>query len=287
MNRRDFSKIIVALPSIAGPNLFAASEDLGYIDTHCHVWAPGTRPPEKGDFTYEDIAKMGAPIGVSKVVIVVVLTEGNLDYALSIKDKNPGKIGIIALIDPTLPDLAKQMEINRSKGILGYRINSKFTRDAFLEQPGIDNMWDIAANLNVSMCLLRHAGVDLQTIKDTMKKHPKTKVVIDHLGHVNPSDPAELKEFLKLADNPNCYLKVSKFFTNRVAKTGFEEMQPMLKQMWNAFGSERLMWGSNAPVEVSTASQYQGAFKLIRDSEFFSKSDKENIFKNTAEKLFF
>ena len=64
-------------------------------------------------------------------------------------------------------------------------------------------------------------------------------------------------------------------------------MLPFIEKVNKAFGSNRLMWGSNAPVEVKLATDYHKAVDLIKDASFLSAQDKENIFKNTADRLFF
>jgi len=284
MNRRDFSKALLTIPAISA---CTSSSENDLIDVHCHVWDKDATLNNKNKFGFSELREIAAHKGISRFVVVVLYADSNERYVLNLKDQNPGKIGIISLLDPTDENLEKKMKLNREKGILGYRLNSKFVGEPWLKQPGVDKMWEIAADLDVSMCLLRKTNASLKSMNDMMKKYPKTKVVIDHLGLVNPESSQEVDEFLALAEFEKCHVKVSRFFTNRTKQTGSEKMLPFINKLNKAFGSNRLMWGSNAPVEVSHNGDYHKAVDLIKDASFLSAQDKENIFKNTADRLFF
>lgn len=233
------------------------------------------------------MAKIAGNAGVSRFVVVVLYSDVNESYVLKIKEQHPGKLGVISLLDPADRLLEKKMKLNRQRGILGYRLNSKFVGESWLQQPGVDRMWQIAADLDVSICLLRKTNASFKSMSDMMKKHPGTKVVIDHLGLVNPHDAQEVKDFLALAAFEKCHVKVSRFFTDREKQSGSEDMLPFIEKVNRNFGSHRLMWGSNAPAEVSRQQDYHRAVEMIKNASFLTEQDKQNIFKNTADRLFF
>jgi predicted TIM-barrel fold metal-dependent hydrolase len=48
------------------------------------------------------------------------------------------------------------------------------------------------------------------------------------------------------------------------------------------------MWGSDCPYQVQGDHTYEASLTLITEKlDFLSDADKENILKNTADKLFF
>ena len=251
------------------------------IDSHCHIWEPGTTK----DYQFETIQKVAVPVGIQRFIVVVTSDKGNENYVLKMKDKYPGKIGIITLLDPATPKLERRMISNRKKGILGYRLNSKDIGENWLKNTA--HMWDIAADIDVSICLLRKPNASINSIKKVIHKHQKTKVVIDHLGLVNPDDKKEVNAFLSLASYENCHIKVSRFFGNREEKSGTEKPNKLYEKAYREFGSERLMWGSNAPVEVSKQHNYSRTVDLVAKASFLNSEDRKNIFVNTAKKLFF
>ena len=106
----------------------------------------------KRDFPIEQMQTIAGPSGINRFVVVVISAEGNESYVLKMKEKYPGKIGIITLLDPFTSNLEQKMELNREKGILGYRLNSRDIGESWLKDT--DKMWQIAADLDVSICLL-------------------------------------------------------------------------------------------------------------------------------------
>ena len=284
MNRRDFSKALLTIPALSA--CLSESKN-GFIDAHCHVWDQDAKLNGYGKYEFSTLQKIASAKEINRFVVVVLYSDSNENYVLNLKEQFPDKVGIISLLDPSDENLEKKMKVNREKGILGYRLNSKFVGEDWLKQSGVDKMWEIAADLDVSMCLLRKTNASFKSMSDMMKKHPKTKVVIDHLGLVNPESQQDVREFLSLSEHGKCHVKVSRFFTDRAKQTGSEKMLPFIEKLTKAFGSNRLMWGSNAPVEVSRKDDYTFGVDLIKNAPFLSEQDKQNIFKNTADKLFF
>lgn len=284
MNRRDFSKLVLTLPALTG---CTSNSDESFIDTHCHLWESDDSLNCYAKYELAEIQEIAEPAGVRRFVVVVLHSDINEKYVMKVRQQHPDKVRVIANINPAQKNLAEEMKLNREKGVLGYRINSKFDGESWLKRPGVDKMWEIAADLDISICLLRKENVSVKSVLDMMKRHPGTKVVIDHLGLVNPQSIKEVSEFLELAQFEKCYVKFSRFFTDRVKQTGTEVIVPFFKKLNTAFGSERLMWGSNAPVEVGQKSDYSRAVNLIKEATFLSEKDKQNIMEKTAEKLFF
>ena len=281
MDRRHFSKLsFLSLASITSCST-TDEQIVNGIDSHCHIWEPGSAK----DYKFETIQKVAAPAGIQRFIVVVTSAKGNENYVLKMKDKYPSKVGIITLLDPGADNLDKKMTSNRGKGILGYRLNSKDIGETWLKNTG--RMWNIAADLNVSICLLRKPNASIHSMKEMIHKHQKTKVIIDHLGLIDPDNNKEVNEFLSLAVYENCYVKVSRFFDNRIERSGTEKLNKLFEKVYREFGSERLMWGSNAPVEVSNAHNYSRTVNLISNASCLNAENRKNIFVSTAEKLFF
>lgn len=281
MNRRTFTKLSILSTSALTSCSSRQFDLLNGIDTHCHIWKPNT----KRDFPIEQMQTIAGPSGINRFVVVVISAEGNESYVLKMKEKYPGKIGIITLLDPFTSNLEQKMELNIEKGILGYRLNSRDTGESWLK--GTDKMWQIAADLDVSICLLQKPNASIKSMDDMISKYPNTKVVIDHLGLVDPDNQKEVNDFLTLSKYDKCYVKVSRFFENREERKDTEKLHKLFEKVYRAFGSEQLMWGSNAPVEMDKVIEYSKATSLIKKSNLLSLKDKENIFINTADKLFF
>ena len=193
MNRRTFTKLSIL--STSPPAALGNFDLLNGIDTHCHIWKPNT----KRDFPIEQMQTIARPSGINRFVVVVISAEGNESYVLKMKEKYPGKIGIITLLDPFTSNLEQKMELNIEKRNTGYRLNSRDTGESWLK--GTDKMWQIAADLDVSICLLQKPNASIKSMDDMISKYPNTKVVIDHLGLVDPDNQREVNDFLALSKN--------------------------------------------------------------------------------------
>jgi predicted TIM-barrel fold metal-dependent hydrolase len=62
----------------------------------------------------------------------------------------------------------------------------------------------------------------------------------------------------------------------------------MIKRIYDAFGPQRMMWGSDSPYQLQGVNNYSASIGLIRDRiDFFTPEDREWLLCKTAESLFF
>ena len=81
----------------------------------------------------------------------------------------------------------------------------------------------------------------------------------------NALDAAWIERYRQLAGHPNLYMKVSALMeqsTVSPAPTALDFYRPTLDTLWDAFGAERLLYGSNWPV-LERAGSYAAAFKIV------------------------
>ena len=65
-------------------------------------------------------------------------------------------------------------------------------------------------------------------------------------------------------------------------------MGPLIKQVRDAFGPQRVMWASDCPFQVEHGHSYHNSIALMRDRlNFLSEEDKAWMLRGTAEKVFF
>jgi predicted TIM-barrel fold metal-dependent hydrolase len=97
----------------------------------------------------------------------------------------------------------------------------------------------------------------------------------------------ELKEVVRSAEVPNIYIKLSGF--HYVSGMSWDYPQtdahPVVRALYDNFGSERLCWGSDYPV-VRFFTTYQQALEAFRTHcSFVSDADKEQILGGNLERL--
>jgi L-fuconolactonase len=109
---------------------------------------------------------------------------------------------------------------------------------------------------------------------------PALRIVINHLG--GSGDPQALKpewneNIRLLAQRPNVYMKVSALVEQVPGKEGrapreLDYYLPVLNHLWECFGPDRLIYGSNWPVSDRGA-PYATVFRLV--AEFFRSKGRE------------
>ena len=272
------------------------------IDAHVHVWTPDTdRYPlapgfEKktiapASFTPEQLFAHCRPEGVSRIVLIQMsFYKFDNRYMLDSIAAHPGVFSGVAIVEETAPHLRTRMQDLAKQGVRGFRIASGKNAASSLSSPAMDDMWKIAADEGLNICLLINPD-DLATVDKMCIKHPQTPVVIDHFARVGMAGPvsrAHLDRLLHLSVHKNLTLKTSAFYALGKKTPPYTDLAPMIKECHQYFGPQRLMWASDCPFQVDPGHTYKDSISLIRDHlDFLSPSDKTWMLGKTAEKVFF
>lgn len=142
-----------------------------------------------------------------------------------------------------------------------------------------------------------------EVMASVARTHPGLTMIIDHLGvsqsPVSPprSEPWDrLPGLLSLAQFPNVHVKFSGAPVLSREPYPHHDVWPYLHQVVDAFGSERLMWGSDftrlrwIPVTGGLAPReqwhyYSDSVGYLRDTTELSQGDKEMIFGGTIRRV--
>src|SRR6185369_6138164 len=116
--------------------------------------------------------------------------------------------------------------------------------------PASDALWQKADELGAIFNFFI-ASEQLPKLEDMVRRHPKVKVVIDHLARVDltKQDPGtEIKKLRVLAKYPNVSVKVSELMILSPSKKyPYRDTFPLVKAVYDAFGPDRLLWGTGFP----------------------------------------
>ena len=126
-----------------------------------------------------------------------------------------------------------------------------------------------------------------------VRSFPKVRVIIDHLARVDlkVGDPsAEFKKLLALARYPNVWAKVSELSVlSPSGRYPYEDTFPWVRRMYEAFGPERLLWGTGFPgatrAEAGRPSLREELQLIRKEIRFFTAKDREKILGRNAAKL--
>lgn len=270
------------------------------IDAHVHVWsddrgryprAAGQRDYPPARFTPEDFLAHALPNGVTRAVLVQMsFYRYDHSYLLQSMAAHPGTFSGIGIVDADGADPAAAMIGLAGKGIRGFRISPGAAPRTWLDGSGMTAMWRCANLRRLAMCPLISPEA-LPGIGRMCGRYPDTPVVIDHLARIGVDGGikgSDIRALCDLAKQHNVYVKVSAFYALGNKLAPYADLEPMVRIVFEAFGSKRLMWGSDCPFQVQDGHTYSASVDFIRRQlGFLSPEDREWMLSRTAESLFF
>jgi L-fuconolactonase len=268
----------------------AAPSDI--IDAHVHFYDP-TRPqgvpwpPKEEKLLYRtvlpaELRRIVKPLGVTGVIEVEAspLVEDN-QWVLDLAEKEPIIIATVGHLEPEAPEFASQLQrFHRNGRFRGIRCGNLWNKDmaARIADAKFISGLKLLAEANLEMDTANPNPALLAAVVRLTDKIHNLRVVIDHLPIDPPADAAlraQLQNsYRELAGRPQVYIKVSSV-PRRVNGRVVEEAsyyRPALDQLWELFGADRLIYGSNWPVSNLIA-PYEVAFKIVK--EYFASKGEE------------
>lgn len=228
------------------------------IDTHVHLWRLGqngcTWPtpdlaPIHRDFTLDDLREVTRAAGVDRVVLVQS-QESDTDTAwiLSIAE-DPLIAGVVGWVDFFRRDAPAAIgALARNPRLRGLRPMVQDREANWYDAPELEPAFAAMTTLQLVLDALvrpRH----LPSLLRLALRHPDLAILIDHAAKPTPEEFASWAEQMDLLGRlPNVSCKFSGLLTELPAESPAEALAAIFDHLWNAFGAERLAWGSDWPV---------------------------------------
>jgi hypothetical protein len=233
-------------------------------------WAAKLHGPDA--VTGDDMVAAMDAVGVDAAILVSVFTMYQFDpsYALEVYAKYPKRFRVIKPVDPSDPAVVDSIDAwAATEGTVAIRImlNRGVSEDA--ADPGITRVLAAAARHSLPVNLLCWGR--LEQAKALAARNPNTRLVIDHLGLQQPFEPpvptdpfGELSTVLALAQHENVVIKISGACTLSHQKFPYNDIWDPLARIFDAYGFERCMWGTDwtRAVELLTYQQGVESFTL-------------------------
>ncbi|MBI2908550.1 MAG: amidohydrolase [Chloroflexi bacterium] len=223
---------------------------------------------------------------VAKTVLIQFASNYDNDYLIECLRRFPGRFSACVVVDTNSPDAPARLEDLAARGATGVRLLCK-TRS-----PGSDNLaiWRKAEGLGMTVSLLGSAEeLGSDEFHRIVETFPALKIVIEHFGKPGGEQApyTVYRRALSLAKHPNTYMKLGGLgeLCKRLAPFRppyFTEVPPYIKMAVEAFGPQRLMYGSNFP-PVSHKEGYRVALHALMDYlSYLSQDGLQWIFGQTA-----
>jgi L-fuconolactonase len=280
------------------------------IDAHMHLWEvargdydwldfndPGLAPIAR-DFNVSDAIVVFTKNGIKGSVLVqAAATDAETQYMLGLADRHEVIRGVVGWVDLSDAASALRIEIlSQNKKFKGVRPMLQNIEDVnwIATQPKREAVQAlITAGLKFDALVLPQ---HLSALLNFATSYPDLPIVIDHAAKpalaADPSDPRRgmWRDGMKrLAAETNAMCKLSGLLTElgpsqlREAET---HLKPVVDDLLEWFGPERLMWGSDWPV-VNLANSYLSwadlSAKLLSAR---SEAELKAIFETTAKRFY-
>jgi predicted TIM-barrel fold metal-dependent hydrolase len=126
---------------------------------------------------------------------------------------------------------------------------------------------------------MAHASGSLGVMAGIAERHPTLRLCIDSLGAPPRAKDAaafvELPRLLALAKRPNVAVKAEGMPTLSSEPYPYRNLHPFLRQVYDAFGPQRLFWGSDV---TRLTSPYREAVTMFTEAlPWLSRQDRELI----------
>lgn len=266
------------------------------IDAHQHFWR--YHPVKHGwineemsviqkDFLPGDLLPILEENKIDGCVAVQAdQSEQETGFLIGLANENDFIKGIVGWIDLRATDIEERLaHYQQQKIVKGFRHILQGEEPDFMLQPdflnGISLLKDAGFTYDV-LIFPKHLDAALQLVK----KFPEQKFVIDHIA--KPDIKNQLMDdwangMRAIAQHPNVHCKVSGMVTEADWKHWKEDdLYPYLDVVTEAFGINRLMYGSDWPVCLVAASYERMIAPVRKYYASFSKTEQEKIFGTNA-----
>jgi predicted TIM-barrel fold metal-dependent hydrolase len=114
---------------------------------------------------------------------------------------------------------------------------------------------------------------------------PDLTVVIDHMADCPIDRSQELEKLIALARYPQVFVKISHTWSISRQPYPWLDAQEHVKRLHAVYGSQRLMWASDWPVDLGWTT-YDKTLSVVRDEmKFLNAEDKSWILGRTAQQV--
>ena len=141
------------------------------------------------EVTGDDMVAAMDSVGVDGALLVSPFSMYGYDasYALEVYAKHPSRFGLIRPFDPHSEATADEMvQWTGLPGVVGARIMLAY-QPFEANDPGLNRILDAGAHAGVPVNVLCWGKLPL--MHDLARRHPNTRLVIDHVGLVQPFKP--------------------------------------------------------------------------------------------------
>ena len=274
-----------------------------HVDAHHHFWHPA-----RGDYGWmpkddpvlsrpygpSDLSDALAATGVERTVLVQAApTSEETEYLLGIADTSPTFAKVVGWIDFESPDALSTLErLAQHPKFSGVRpMIQNIPDDDWMLRPDIQWAFESLIDLDLTFDCLgfpRH----LANFHTVLCRYPELRAVIDHCMKPQIRDGSDdhmqfwSDGMRRLAKDTNVTCKMSGLVTEADTDWSVDVLRPYTDLVLDAFGAERVMWGSDWPVARLRLEYKDWHAMCLTLTDHLSEADRANVFSSTARRFY-
>ena len=271
------------------------------IDSHQHFWKydpirdswiDETMSVIQKDFFPKDLEPILKANGIDGCVVVQSdQSEAENHFQIANADNHDFVKGIVGWVNLSASNVQERLEyFSQFKKLKGFRhvLQGEPQRD-FMLRPEFLKGISLLNKYNFTYDILVFPD-QLKFVKQFVEKFPEHRFVIDHIAKPYIKDniiEGWQEDMRAIAEHKNVYCKISGMVTeakwNNWTKADFD---PYMDVVVNAFGTDRVMFGSDWPVCL-VAAKYSEVLDIVKDHfSAYSDIERDKVFGGNAIKFY-
>ena len=253
-------------------------------------WSGFLRGPD--EVTGDDMVAALDAVGVDGALLVspYSLYRYDASYILEVYAKHSGRFGLIKPFDPQSEAVADEFaEWAGTPGVVGARI--MLTADSYeADDPGLSRILAAAARAGIPVNIMCSGKLPL--LGELARRHPATQIVVDHVGLAQPQEPpappepfSDLANVVSLAALDNVAIKISGACTLSHQPFPYTDIWEPLSKIFDAFGFDRCMWGTDWTRAVALLTFEQGV-EAFRVTDQLSDAERSALMGGSLRKIY-
>lgn len=277
----------------------------GRVDAHHHVWDLQVREqswmvgpsmaPIRRSFGAEDLAPLAAEAGITATVLVqTVGVPAETPEFLEVAASNELVAGVVGWVDLTSDSVADALKAltERPDGVWLKGIRHQVHDEAapqWLDRDDVRRGLAAVAEAGLTYDLLTkppHLPAAIRTVQAL----PELTFVLDHISKP-PIATGDLEPWAsglrELASYPNVTCKLSGMVTEASwTDWTVDDLRPYAETVLDAFGPDRVMFGSDWPVCLLAASYGEVVATAEALTSYLTPAEREAVFATTARRTY-
>lgn len=270
------------------------------IDSHVHFWKYDRTKLDWIDNSMKILKQDYLPSTASstfsrngiKGVVAVQAEEAEVEtlFLVELAKTNQMIRGVVGWVDLLADNVGSRLDyFSQFPIIKGYRHIAQKEEAGFFDREDFRRGLQALFERNLTYDILIYSK-HLDSASKLVRDFPEQRFVLDHMAKpdVKKGGMEKWKSGIeKLAEHTNVYCKLSGLFTEAKWKEwSAGDFYPYLDVVFKAFGTERLMFGSDWPVMLLSGMYVQWKSLLEKYMEHYDEETKELVFGGNAERFY-